>query len=139
MNSQAEKLPARDSGAVSMPTRMSFGLFGLGVVSALADVEVSPATLSEAMEPALMAPAVVPINVLRDIEFMEAHRQPPALGRQARKGAEEGVPAAPASTQLPNLLQIQLSLRTPSNNTFRDIRPELLIKTKPPLSQFIRL
>ena len=54
-----------------MPTRMSFGLFGLGVVSAPADVEVSPATLSEAMEPALMAPAVVPIKVLRDIEFME--------------------------------------------------------------------
>ena len=92
---------------------MSFGLFGLAVVSAPADVEVSPATLSEAIEPALMAPAVVPIKVLRDIEFMEAHRQPPALGRQARKGAEEGFPAAPTSTQLPNLLPIQFPLCPP--------------------------
>jgi len=65
---------------------MSLGFSGLGEASAPADVEVNPGTLSEAMEPALMAPAVVPIKVLREIEFMETHRRQPALGRQARKG-----------------------------------------------------
>ena len=43
------------------------------------------------------------------------------------------------AVQFPYAVEIQFSPRTPSLDAFGDVRPELLVKAKPTLSQYIRI